>query len=97
VGDVVFAFDLLFLHGQDFRTQPYRNRRLSLAHIISGDFAFLKQAATAFNTTEKAALLEQMKHDNREGVVFKQLSASYTAGRLAGNGIRSVFASTSWR
>ena len=86
VGDVFFAFDLLEIHGSDARSWPYRDRLFALTQIISTDFGFIKLAETAFNTIEKAALLERLKKENREGAVFKKLAAPYTAGRPASGG-----------
>ncbi len=86
VGEVVFVFDLLFLHGRDLRSQPYRDRRFALAQVVGGQFGFIKLAETACNTFQKAALLEQMKRERREGLVFKRLDAPYTAGRPASGG-----------
>ena len=81
VGDVFFAFDLLSLHGTDIRSQPYRDRLFALAQVISRNFGFIKLADTAVTFEEKMALLERMKLENREGVVFKRLDAPYTPGR----------------
>jgi len=86
IGDVFWAFDLLILHGQDIRSQPYRDRLFALNQVISRDFGFLKLADTAFDTPEKGALLEKLKRENREGVVFKKLSSPYVAGRPASGG-----------
>ena len=88
IGDVLFVFDLLLLHGTDIRTRPYRNRLFALNQVIpvSAEFGFLKLADTAFDTTGKAALLEKLRRENREGIVFKSLSAAYVAGRPASGG-----------
>jgi bifunctional non-homologous end joining protein LigD len=81
VGDVFWVFDILKLHGADLRSQPYRDRLFALNQMVSREFGFLKLADTAHGREEKAALLERMKRENREGVVFKHLDAPYTAGR----------------
>jgi bifunctional non-homologous end joining protein LigD len=86
VGEVFFAFDLLTLHGRDLRNQPYRDRLFALNQVISADFGFLKLADTALNLAEKAELLDKLRRENREGVVFKNLSAAYVAGRPASGG-----------
>jgi bifunctional non-homologous end joining protein LigD len=86
IGDVLFVFDLLFLHGTDIRSQPYRDRLLALNQVISAEFGFVKLADTAFDSPEKSALLEKLCRENREGIVFKKLSASYVAGRPASGG-----------
>jgi bifunctional non-homologous end joining protein LigD len=81
IGEVFWAFDLLTLHGTDIRTQPYRDRLFALSQIISREFGFLKVADTAATFEEKMALLERMKSENREGVVFKRLDAPHMPGR----------------
>jgi len=86
MGEVFWAFDLLELHGSDVRGRPYRDRLFALTQIVSGDFGFIKLVDTALNTIEKAALLERLKQENREGAVFKKLNAPYTAGRPASGG-----------
>jgi len=86
IGDVFFAFDILTLHGRDLRSQPYRDRLFALNQVISADFGFLKLADTAHDLAEKADLLDKLRRENREGVVFKNLSAAYVAGRPASGG-----------
>lgn len=81
IGEVFWAFDVLMLHNNDVRSQPYRDRLFMLAQIVSGEFGFIKLADTAHTSAEKLALLDRMKREQREGVVFKQLDAPYTAGR----------------
>jgi bifunctional non-homologous end joining protein LigD len=81
IGDVFWTFDILRLHGTDIRTQPYRDRLFALNQIISREFGFIKLADTATGVAGKTALLERMKSEKREGVVFKRLDAPYTPGR----------------
>jgi len=86
IGDVLFVFDLLLLHGADIRCQPYRDRLFALSQVISAEFGFLKLADTAFDLLDKVALLEKLTRENREGIVFKRISAAYVAGRPASGG-----------
>jgi bifunctional non-homologous end joining protein LigD len=74
------------LHGRDLRGQPYRDRLFALNQVISADFGFLKLADTALVLAEKADLLDKLKRENREGIVFKSLAAAYVAGRPASGG-----------
>lgn len=96
VGDVFFAFDILLIHGSDIRSQPYRDRLFALNQVVSADFGFIKLADTALNLAEKAELLDKLRRENREGVVFKNLSAAYVAGRPAsgGNNLKHKFYAT---
>jgi len=91
IGEAFWAFDLLSLHGRDLRSQPYRDRLFALAQVISGDFGFIKLAETAASIPEKTSLLERMKLENREGVVFKRLDAMYSPGRPAFGGSQFKF------
>ena len=86
VGEVFWAFDILTIHGTDVRSQPYRDRLFALNQIISADFGFLKLADTALDLAEKAELLDKLRRENREGIVFKSLSAAYVVGRPASGG-----------
>jgi bifunctional non-homologous end joining protein LigD len=86
IGDVLFVFDLLLLHGRDMRSQPYRDRLFALRQVIAPEFGFLKLADTVFDRAGKAALLEKLRRENREGIVFKNLGAAYVAGRPASGG-----------
>ena len=81
IGDVFWTFDILWIHGTDMRPRPYRDRLFALVQIVSPEFGFLKLADTARTTVEKLALLDRMKREKREGVVFKRLDAPYTPGR----------------
>ena len=49
--------------------------------MLKGEFGFIKLAETAHTTDRKRILLERMKREQREGVVFKNIDAPYTAGR----------------
>ena len=81
IGEIFWAFDVLMLHGNDVRHQPYKDRLFMLTQIVSREFGFIKLADTAFTTADKMALMERMKREQREGVVFKSIDAAYTAGR----------------
>jgi bifunctional non-homologous end joining protein LigD len=83
IGDVLWAFDLLEIRGSDIRSQPYGIRLIALTQILRAEFGFIKLVETAFNTIEKAALLEKLRKEKREGAVFKKLNAPYTSGRPA--------------
>lgn len=81
IGDVFWAFDILTIQGTDVRSVPYRDRLFMMAQIISRDFGFIKLVDNAIEENEKIAMLEKLKREKREGVVFKNLDAPYTPGR----------------
>jgi bifunctional non-homologous end joining protein LigD len=80
VGSVYHVFDLLQLGRRDCRRFSYRARLAALADAV-GTSDRLKVVSTAFTREEKEALLERLRAEGREGVVFKRLAAPYTAGR----------------
>lgn len=80
VGGVYYVFDLLSHNGEDLKALPCVERFDRLVHVI-GD-QMLEQVGlvpTAFSTQEKQALAESLSL--KEGIVFKQVNAPYTAGR----------------
>ena len=82
IGDILYAFDLLFLDGVDIRSWPYRERLAALMNLLfSVQQTVIKLVDTAFTTEQKLAMLKQLKAENAEGIVFKQLFAPYTGGR----------------
>ena len=82
VGDVLYAFDLLELNGEDLRLLPYNRRFLELMNLMaSAQHPHIELADTAFKPQQKRALLERLKKENREGIVFKEINSPYTAGR----------------
>jgi len=79
---LLFAFDLLFLEGDDLRSRPLLDRKEALAQLLpkSGD----KHSVIRFSEHFVAAG-DQM-HDNAcalglEGVVSKRVNAPYRSGR----------------
>jgi bifunctional non-homologous end joining protein LigD len=82
VGDVLFAFDLLELNGEDHRPLPYRKRMSALTRLLgSSQHPHIQLATSACKRNEKKSLLQRLRAENKEGVVFKQLDAPYTPGR----------------
>jgi bifunctional non-homologous end joining protein LigD len=82
IGDVLYAFDLLELNGEDLRLLPYHRRLLELMNLLaSAQHPHIHLAETAFKPQEKRWLLEKLHQKNKEGIVFKEFNAPYTAGR----------------
>ena len=94
IGDNLIAFDLLELDGVDIRAWPYRERLAALMNLLfSVQQRTIKLVHTAFTTTQKRILLDELKAGKREGVVFKQVYSSYTPGRpnSGGNQLKHKF------
>ncbi|MFA5033942.1 MAG: DNA ligase [bacterium] len=82
IGDMFYAFDLLELNGEDLRPLPYNRRLLELMNLLaSAQHPHIELAETAFEPQQKRTLLERLKKENREGIVFKKLDAPYVAGK----------------
>ena len=87
IGDSYHAFDLLALNGEDLRSWSYKERHTALQNLLgSAQRHFIQIVPTAITGTEKSRLLLKLRGGNREGVVFKQHDAPYTAGRPASGG-----------
>ncbi len=86
VGETFFAFDLLETSGGDWRNMPYRNRLEALQSQFDKLGGNIVVAATAFGA-KKREFMAQLKKGGKEGIVFKDLRASWTAGRPASGGI----------
>jgi len=87
VGDVLHAFDILELDGEDLRPVPYRLRLVELLNLIAGaQQRQIRLVETRFGAVAKSALLGRLKKDGAEGIVFKKLDEPYTPGRPASGG-----------
>src|SRR6185503_18743637 len=87
VGDVLHGFDLLELNGEDQRPLGYRERLTALLNLLaSAQQRSVRFVTTAFVMNQKASLLEHLRFQKREGVVFKRLDAPWAAGRPASGG-----------
>jgi bifunctional non-homologous end joining protein LigD len=87
VGDRLFVFDLLQLGNLDLRQEPYQKRLVALMNLLG--LAMQRRillADTAFTQGQKRDLLNWLKRENKEGIVFKQLTAPYRPGRPASGG-----------
>jgi bifunctional non-homologous end joining protein LigD len=92
VGDDYHAFDLLELNGENVRPLPYRTRLTSLMNLLSSaQHRHVRFVETAFSTQQKIELLLRLRRENREGIVFKRLDASYTPGKPNSGGPQLKF------
>jgi bifunctional non-homologous end joining protein LigD len=77
---VFFAFDLLFLKGEDLRVQPLSLRKQRLAalleHLASPRIRYLQHFEASAETVLSSACRMAL-----EGIVSKRLDAPYTSGR----------------
>ncbi len=89
VGEKLFVFDILEFDNTDIKPEPYKKR---LSHLES---LGLKGAVTVVETAktkkQKQQLFEKLKASGAEGIVFKEHSAPYTAGRPNSGGSQVKF------
>jgi bifunctional non-homologous end joining protein LigD len=87
IGDQLHAFDLLTAGGEDLRRKPYLERFLGLMKLLSSwERQHIHIVQNACTGEEKQRLSEELKTKEHEGVVFKEITAPYTAGRPASGG-----------
>jgi len=79
IGEQIFAFDLLEQNGDNLRDLPYATRMELLYSTIKGsDFVLI---STAWSTSEKQAMWNLLRAENREGIVFKRKGSFMKPGR----------------
>ncbi len=87
IGETYYAFDLLFINGVDHRMQTLALRYTNLkAMLATNTNPLLKLVPLARGFSEKVALYEKLKAENKEGVVFKDLDSEYKSGRPNSHG-----------
>ena len=86
LGDGFVAFDILELDGKDLRGSTYELRLALLSGIANLFGSDIRLVETAVTAAEKRRLYDRLVHEEREGVVFKELDAAYVSGRPASGG-----------
>jgi bifunctional non-homologous end joining protein LigD len=89
VGRTLFVFDILSLEKRDLMSLPCIERIEILNSLNFGDF--VKVVETVYTAQEKQELLDKLKSERREGIVFKHKQAPYTVGRPASGGTQVKF------
>jgi bifunctional non-homologous end joining protein LigD len=95
VGETLFTFDLLEDAAVNWRNAPYKERFEALQSQFGKLGGNIVIAKTAFGE-KKREFMAQLKKAGKEGIVFKDLRASWSAGRPAtgGNAIKCKFWAT---
>ncbi len=86
LGDVFVAFDLLEYACVNLRAEPYRQRLDRLYQLPIAPQNPIRFVQTASKRIEKRRMLERLRRENKEGIVFKRVDAPYTPGRPASGG-----------
>jgi len=77
IGDHFYTWDILSLDGNNLRTMTYR-QRYNLLHSIHFGNHITKLGMVIEN---KQQFFDALKNENKEGIVFKNLNAPFTAGK----------------
>jgi bifunctional non-homologous end joining protein LigD len=85
VGEVFYAFDLLENEAGDMRHMPYRVRLIGLQAAF-GQVGGCIVVAETVRGADKRRFLERLRAAKKEGIVFKDLGAPWSAGRPASGG-----------
>jgi bifunctional non-homologous end joining protein LigD len=101
ISDRYYAFDCMSYHDKDTTAEPYSQRFHRLADLLTPEAMYLSHgirdmptlvlANTARTPSEKKKMLAEMRKRNAEGVVFKRITAPYTAGRPNSGGAQRKF------
>lgn len=90
LGDHLRAFDILSYRGKDLKSLPFIERfEILIGALAKHQAIILSPLATT--TEQKLALLEKMKKENREGMVFKRAESPYIGGRPSKGGDQLKF------
>lgn len=82
VGEVFHVFDMLQGPGFDLRSHSYQKRLVALMNLLGLAMQrHIRLTDTAFAPAQKHDLLNWLRRENKEGIVFKRLDAKYTPGR----------------
>lgn len=79
MGDVYVAYDLIMLRDNDMRSYSFEERYSALEALLEEHQGLL--APVAWTLEQKKAMREQAAAEDREGLMHRRLSATYTSGR----------------
>lgn len=89
IGSTLFIFDILALEGKSLKELRCEERIHILKSLSFGKG--IEIVPTAHTKEEKCKLLNTLKAENKEGIVFKKKDAPYTHGRPASGGNQLKF------
>lgn len=80
VGDVLHAFDLLQVKGNDVRDRSYIDRFAGLLRLLDATSA-IRPVSTVVDPKDKQAMFDTLRTTGAEGVVFKDMDSRFKPGR----------------
>ncbi|GAF91801.1 unnamed protein product, partial [marine sediment metagenome] len=84
VGNMYYVFDMLRHENTEIYSWPFKKRYDELSKLQFGKHTIL--APLAVGVTAKKKLFDTLNKQGKEGIVFKNLTAPYKAGRPASGG-----------
>jgi DNA ligase 1 len=84
----LIAYDIFELNGQDYRSNPLRERRNKLEEIIkntASDVLFISECIVTENWNELAEIRLKAREFQAEGLMLKRLDSVYQVGRKRGD------------
>jgi predicted DNA-binding WGR domain protein len=96
IGDKFYVFDILEYANADFRSFPYAVRYLRLEEEFKPDHDHRVNIIRVplYTGEEKRAMYDRFKAEGKEGVVFKKLNATFTAGKSHRDMVKHKFYAT---
>ena len=89
IGNKLFAFDILFAKGKSTKDLSCKDRIKMLNSQKLGNG--IEVVPTAYTKEEKQKMYDNLKTNNKEGIVFKKKDSPYTHGRPASGGNQLKF------
>jgi bifunctional non-homologous end joining protein LigD len=81
-----YAFDILFLNGQDLKDLPLANRKSKLEKLLKNPSGVIRYSASLSNDAER--LLKEIRQLGLEGLIGKRKDSVYEPGRRSGSWIK---------
>lgn len=91
IGEVLHVFDILSHDDVDTRSRAYAHRWGLLSAVFYDIPPAIRISPLALSRSEKQALFERLRRENREGIVFKRKTSLYVAGRPNNGGDQLKF------
>jgi DNA ligase-1 len=77
----IFCFDILYLDGKDMTGQEYKDRRKTMKKLFPKGILLLSESEIIDDSTDLEKIFSDSINKGLEGIMAKDLSAQYTAGK----------------
>ncbi|MFI5412668.1 MAG: ATP-dependent DNA ligase [Candidatus Micrarchaeales archaeon] len=76
----LFAFDVMYLNGENFMPEPYHKRRDTLRKLLKGETIIISGSIVVTEPKQLEEYFQQSIENGLEGIIAKELNAQYVAG-----------------